>query len=85
MRDSSALLDVLIGFVWTMKSLHVWEAEGTDAWPLSQESRAFAKGLWCALAQSAQTNLRCGKQADSFLLLLISQGPGEGLRSVGSK
>ena len=43
MKDSSASLDVLIGFVWTMKSLHVWELEGTDVQPFFQESRAFAK------------------------------------------
>lgn len=34
--------------------------------------------------QSTQINLRCGKQEIIFLRLLISQGPGEGLRSIGS-
>lgn len=43
MKDSSASLDVLIGFVWTMKSLHVWELEGTEVQPFFQESRAFTK------------------------------------------
>lgn len=35
-----------------------------------------------ALAQSVRINFRCGKQAFSFLLLLLPQGPGEGLQST---